>query len=128
MAQDTKLTKQAQAEAQEIHDRPAIAPAVDIFENEAGYVFIADLPGVCEDDIKIDLHKGELSLQATRNADTVGEAIAAEFEPVDYRRTFKIPDVIDATKIEAELKHGVLTLRLPKSDGVRPRTIEVRAG
>jgi len=128
MSQDTKLTKNEKPVAQEIQEAPAVAPAVDIFESEAEYLVVADLPGASENDVKIDVDDGELRLEASRRLEHRGHALSWEFDPNDYRRIFRIPEAVDTGKITAELKRGVLTLHLPKSDEVRPRSITVKAG
>jgi HSP20 family molecular chaperone IbpA len=128
MSHDTKLTKNENPVAQEIQETPAIAPAVDIFESEAEYLVVADLPGASENDVKVDLDDGELTLQASRRLEHKGHALSWEFDPHDFRRTFRIPEAVDTAKITADLKQGVLTLHLPKSEEVRPRTISVKAG
>lgn len=128
MSIDTELSKRDDDAVQEIQQKPAVSPAVDIFENEDEYLVIADLPGATENDIKIDLHRGELSLQASRHIEEVGDTLSWEFEPAGFRRAFRVPDIIDAAAIKAEFKAGVLWLHLPKSAEVKPRSIEVRAG
>lgn len=128
MSDNTKLTRNEKSVAQEIQERPAVAPAVDIFESEGEYLVIADLPGATEGDVKIDVDDGELRLQATRHLEHKGHALSWEFNPHDFRRTFKIPEAVDTGKITAQLKRGVLTLHLPKSEEVRPRSISVKAG
>lgn len=105
--------------AQELADRPAIAPAVDIHEGESEYLLLADVPGVTAGSVSIRYDRGELTLQATRKLDGESE--------VDYRRSFRVPDVIDASRIEAQLDHGVLVLKLPKAEEVRPRKIEIKS-
>ena len=125
MSENSKLIHGQSPAAQDIHERPSVAPSVDIYENEAEYLVVADLPGVAEPDVKIDLQRGELTLYATRRIEEQGNSLSWELDPVDFRRVFKLPDVIDESKIRAELEHGVLSVHLPKSDDVRPRTITV---
>jgi HSP20 family molecular chaperone IbpA len=103
--------------AQELADRPVLTPAVDIHENEHEYLLVADVPGVSAGSVSIRYDRGELNLQATRKLDDT---------EVDYRRSFRVPDVIDPAKIEAKLDHGVLTVHLRKAEDVKPRKIEVK--
>jgi HSP20 family protein len=100
-------------------ERRAFAPAVDVFENTDELVVFADLPGVETEDLTVDLEKNQLSFRGKRTKN--GQAF-------DYARTFVVPTGIDAEKISAELKNGVLTLHLPKSAAHKPRAIEVKAG
>lgn len=90
---------------------------------------IADLPGVTTDLLSIHLDKGELSLEAKREVNAQPSSTArAEYTDCDFRRRFVVPTGIDAAKISAQLKNGVLELHLPKSDALKPREITVRAG
>lgn len=104
------------AEPETMSSQPSIAPAVDIYENDAGYLVLADLPGVAVDGIDIRYEEGELSLVGRRDESAR-----------DYRRVFRIPEDVDAEGIDAALDNGVLELRLPKTKSVQPRKIAVRA-
>ncbi len=103
-------------ESETMSSQPSIAPAVDIYENDGGYLVLADLPGVGIEGVDIRYEEGELSLIGRRDA-----------ARRDFRRVFKIPEDVDAEAIGAELDNGVLELRLPKAKSVQPRKIEVRA-
>ncbi len=104
------------AEPETMSSQPSIAPAVDIYENDVGYLVLADLPGVGIEGVDIRYEEGELSLVGRRDEGSR-----------DYRRVFKIPEDVDAEAIDAALDNGVLELRLPKAKSVQPRKIEVRA-
>ncbi len=93
--------------------RRTLVPAVDIFENDAELLFLADVPGVRKDQLQLRLEHGELSLEA----------------PADgyvYRRAFTVPHSIDANRVSAELQHGVLRVTLPKAEAMRTRTIPIK--
>jgi HSP20 family molecular chaperone IbpA len=90
-------------------------PSVDIYENADEFLVLADVPGARPDEVAVQLENDQLSVQA-RGAD-----------PRDYARTFVVPRGIDASRITAEMKQGVLHLHLPKSDALKPRKIQVRA-
>jgi HSP20 family molecular chaperone IbpA len=107
----------AQQGAQELADRPVLTPAVDIHENEHEYLLVADVPGVSAGSVTIRYDRGELVMQAMRKLDDM---------EVDYRRSFRVPDVIDPSKIEAKLDHGVLTVHLAKAEDVKPRKIQIK--
>lgn len=113
------------------NDQPAalaVHPRVDVFENEAEYLVIADVPGVNKDAIDVRFEDGELRLEAKRAHGAVtGQPLAAEYRVADYRRAFAMPDGVDAEKIQAELANGVLKVHLPKSAAKRPRRIDIRA-
>lgn len=106
--------------------RPGYTPAVDIFEDGHEYRIVADLPGVRKDDLNLQLEKNELLIEAQMAEDAPnGDVTAAEFVPGAFARTFRVPPTVNAEGIRAELRHGVLTVRLPKHDAVKPRAIPV---
>jgi HSP20 family molecular chaperone IbpA len=109
--------------------RPSVAPLCDVYENNEELLVVADVPGVTADALNINLDKGELSIFARRDVSPKdGTFLGVEYRDCDYRRRFAVPSGIDAAKISAELKDGVLWLHLPKSEAQKPRQIAVRAG
>jgi HSP20 family molecular chaperone IbpA len=108
-------------------ERPSVRPRVDVFENDAEYLVVADLPGVAKDAVEVQFEDGELHLAARREATAGGTMLAEEYRTADFRRAFTMPEGVDAEKIAAELTNGVLRIHLPKSAAKRPRRIEVRA-
>jgi HSP20 family protein len=124
MNTNTAISKRAE----QVEARPTITPRVDIVENDAEMLLLADLPGVTEQGLTVHLDDGELSISGRWSEEPAGAVLAREFQATDYARSFILPAGIDATRISAELKAGVLRLHLPKSDAVRPRRIEVKAG
>jgi HSP20 family protein len=104
-------------------------PRVDILENEDELLLFADLPGVKEGDVDIRFENGELTLHARRaSAPIPAEAWRWESPAGDSFRSFRITERVNAAKIWAELKNGVLTLHLPKVEAAKPRKIAVKAG
>lgn len=109
-------------------DRPVVAPRVDIWESEADILLCADLPGVKEDAVKLNLDRGELSVEAETTLEkNPGEPLAVEFGDVVYRRAFLVPKDIDAASITADLHDGVLKVRLPKHPAAQSRRIPVQS-
>lgn len=109
-------------------ERPVFAPRVDIYESEADVLLTADLPGVPDAGVKLQVERDELVLEASAQLpDITGDAVAQEFGNVDYRRVFLLPKGIDVDGIHAKLEHGVLQVRLPKTAQAQPKRIEVRA-
>lgn len=104
-----------------------IRPVVDIFETDEGLSLMADLPGVAKEDLHIDIEQGLLTIQAKGKSYIKGEPIQREFLPGNFYRQFQLSDIFDAEKIRAEMKNGVLTLNLPKSEAAKPRHIEITA-
>lgn len=113
------------AEAEPIQGR-TVAPRVDIFETDRELIMYADLPGVSPENVDLRYNDGELVLQGKVVADSVGQSLASEFEPADFYRSFRVHESIDASKIGAELKNGVLTVHLPKEEKHQPRQVTVR--
>jgi HSP20 family protein len=114
---------------EEVNERETIAPLVDVYENDQEILLIADLPGVKKEDLRIDLDKDRLTIEARRsNGAAEGVELGAEYRPSDFRRSFLVPRGIDREKVDAELRAGVLRLSLPRADALKPRTIQVRAG
>jgi HSP20 family molecular chaperone IbpA len=112
----------------EVGDRPVLAPAVDIFESPEEYRLVADLPGVRQEDVDIGLERGELTLFAKRDLGrTTGEPLALGRREGDFRRVFRIPNEVEPGSVEASFENGVLQVRLPKSERVKPRRISIKA-
>jgi HSP20 family protein len=112
---------------------PTIAPLVDVFENADELLLWADVPGATRESVDVHIEKGQLTLSARRAAPeperTKKETpVSLEHRTYDYLRVFAVPSGIDASKIEAELVGGVLRVRLPKSEALKPRRIDVKAG
>jgi len=101
-------------------------PPVDIYETEEDLVVITDLPGVSQKDLQVNVDRNILTIQAHPSHKIYSQTMDREFQFVNFFRQFSLSDRIDQSKIRAELKHGVLTLRLPKAEEVKPRSISVQ--
>lgn len=102
-----------------------IAPPVDIYEVADGLVVTADVPGVTQDQLEVRVDNHILTIRGQASASTVTESAYREYELVNYFRQFELNDKVDEGKITADLKHGVLTLNLPKMEEAKPRKIAV---
>jgi HSP20 family protein len=103
-----------------------VAPGVDIFETNEGYVLEAEMPGVNKEGLEITLDGTEITITGHRAPlSPAGQTLFRERRPVDYRRTFELDPVIDTGKISARMNQGVLTLTLPKSARAKPQKITV---
>jgi HSP20 family protein len=107
---------------------PALLPPVDIFEDGAGITVLADLPGVGREDLTIGVDGRQLTIEAPLK---LGEAstlstLYAEVRANHFRRSFELSADLDTAKIDAGLRDGVLTLRIPKLEQAKPRRIDVR--
>jgi len=104
-----------------------VSPDVDIYETDNELVLIADVPGVAQEGVELELEDGVLQITARRASGFPAEPIYAEFRPVSYYRAFSLPEEVDASRIDAGLREGVLTVTLPKSPKAKPRKIEVKS-
>ena len=102
-----------------------VTPAVAIFEDADGYTIEAELPGVGKDDVHVTVENGELTFTGTKRNRPAGTRIYGELAHADYRRVFDLDPAVDTAKITARMDQGVLTLRLPKAQEKKPRTISV---
>jgi HSP20 family protein len=128
MANQTDLVNRSNGRMEAVQQREAIAPAVDVYENADELLLLVDVPGATNDGMEVQLDKGQLTILAKRREDAPGSLLAAEYRACDYSRVFSVPQGIDPAKIDAQLSGGVLLLRLPKADSVKPRRIEVKQG
>jgi HSP20 family protein len=105
-------------------------PEVDIFETDMAITLLADIPGVKPEKLNIDLRDNILTItgDVDRLESADEEFLALEFETGRYYRQFTLSEVIDQTKIDANLNLGVLRLSLPKVAKVAPRKIAITAG
>jgi HSP20 family protein len=111
-------------------DMPVVVPPVDVFENESGITLLADLPGVSRDRLGVRVDGDSLLIEAT--AVTLGpqdmQLVYGEAQYPSYRRQFTLSRELDASRIDASLKDGVLKLTIPKLEEAKPRRIEVQVG
>lgn len=110
-------------------DERALLPLVDVVEDATGITLYADLPGVSRERLNLRVEgdtlaiEGELSLPVPQDM----QAGHAEVQAPRYRRSFTLSKELDAGKIAAELRLGVLRVRIPKAEHAQPRRIEVAA-
>ncbi|MCU1383740.1 MAG: Small heat shock protein [Acidobacteria bacterium] len=95
-------------------------PAVDVVEDTDKIELYADLPGVKQEDLDIQVEKDVLTIRGERKLARPGERVAGAFS-----RAFTLPKHVDVEKIAASLRDGVLTLTLPKRPEAQPRQIKV---
>ena len=109
-------------------DSQAMTPRVDVLEDDSGITLVADMPGVSKESLEIKVENDALSIEGTISAATPQalEATYAEVRVPSYRRSFTLSRELDAGHIEAQLKDGVLKLRIPKHEQARPQRISVK--
>ena len=103
------------------------APRVDIVETDGALFLYADLPGALPYDIDLNFEHGELTLRGkVKPRETSGRQVFSEYDVGDFQRVFQLHESIDASKIDAEFKNGVLTVRLPKQEAAQPKRLPIR--
>jgi len=104
-----------------------VLPAVDVFEDETGITLLADMPGVPKDRLELKVEGDALLIEGSVQPFTPEglEAVYAEVRIPRYRRSFSLSRELDTARIEANLKDGVLKLRIPKQAHAQPRRIAV---
>ena len=109
---------------------PAGFPALNAWEEEGNFYVEAELPGLALEDLEISLSEADtLSIKGQRKAPERegGTWHRRERAFGSFERTVKLPAAVDAERVEASLKLGVLTVKLPKAPELQPRKIEVKA-
>lgn len=129
-AQGTATGSQAQASAGRQLERPSVGvirPPVDVIEDPQGITLIADLPGVSKDKLNLRLEAHSLTIEGALTLDVPQdmESRYAEVRHQHYERTFALSRELDGEKATAELAHGVLRVRIPKTAQAAPRKIQV---
>lgn len=110
---------------------PDWQPSVDISETNEEFAITAELPEVKKEDIKVTVENGVLTLRGERKQEK--EEKGKKFHRVErsygsFMRSFSLPDDVDPSKIKADVKDGILQIRLQKAPQQRPKAIEVKVG
>lgn len=132
MAAETSIEKrEAQTiQPERIESGRTYVPRVDIIEQDDELLLLADMPGVRPDDVDIRYERGELTIHGRvqpRQGPAQVNYLICEYGVGDFWRVFGVGEGLDSNRIEAELKDGVLTVHLPKTQAMRPRKIAVKA-
>lgn len=107
--------------------QPTFSPRFDIWEGDEELVLYGDLPGVDADNLEISFENRQLSVHGKIRRSQQREcSLYEEYQVGDFHRRFSIGETIDAAAISAELRDGVLILRLPKAEEAKPRRIKVK--
>jgi len=107
------------------------APAVDIVEDDKEYVIKADLPEVNKKEVHVTFENGMLTISGERKFENEENDDKKKYHRVErsygsYTRSFRLPETVDAEKVDAKFKDGVLSVHLPKKEDVKPKHIEVK--
>lgn len=128
---DTREVAARQADALQREARRieyVLRPAADIFEDKDGVTVQMDVPGASKDGLELQVDGDRLDVEAELKVDVPEgmQALYADVRTTRYARSFSLGAELESDRIEASLRDGVLTLRIPKRAEVRPRRIEVR--
>jgi HSP20 family protein len=106
------------------------SPALDLYQNNDSVVAIVELPGMRKEDIEISLHDGMLTISGERTSEVSEGEKAERTERFSgkFRRSITLPARVDAGKVSATYKDGILTVTLPKAEEAKPKRIQIRAG
>jgi HSP20 family protein len=110
--------------------RPFLRPAMDVVENEDNITVRVDLPGLTSDDVHVEMEDNVLTIRGE-----IGDTIEKEGERYHYRerysgsfqRSLRLPNTIDANKVDASFDNGVLNIVLPKLPQAQPKKIDIKA-
>lgn len=102
-------------------------PALDLYQNDDNVIAVVELPGMRKEDIDISLHDGMLTIAGERQSESGDGEKAERTERFSgkFRRSVSLPTRVDAGKVSATYKDGVLTVTLPKSEEAKPKKVEV---
>ncbi|HEY4691320.1 MAG TPA: Hsp20/alpha crystallin family protein [Anaerolineae bacterium] len=105
---------------------------IDVYEDGEGYTLVAIAPGVKADELSIETEGNAIKLSGefiapAASADQDVQTLRNEIGYGKFSRSFELPEDIEADKIEAKLENGVLIVRVPKAEAVKPRSIKVQA-
>lgn len=105
-----------------------VTPFADIYETPDAYVLMVDLPGATKDSISLSIEKGVLSVKAVVASFHKENAtmLFRELHPTTFHRVFNLGEGIDLTSVDAHYEHGVLTVKLYKTEQVRPKEIQIK--
>lgn len=103
-------------------------PRTNLDDTGDNLVLVAEVPGVCKEDLQVKIQGNYLQIGGTRKPDNPeGYKIhRTERESASFSRSFTLPYEVDAAKVEATLKDGLLKMTLPKSESAKPRQIVIR--
>ena len=108
------------------HPDHYVSPPVDIYETADGFALVADLPGVPQDNLAVSVTHNVLTIKGHAPQRLPGKARYQEFQLASVFRQLKLNNALDTEQIDAELKHGVLRLSIPKAKAAVARQIDIK--
>ncbi|MEN6637320.1 MAG: Hsp20/alpha crystallin family protein [Clostridiaceae bacterium] len=122
---ESRMPATAESSVATREEERTVRPAVDIFEVSDGLGVVVDMPGVKKEDVDIRVENDILTITGKAHSELPGDSLYTEYGLGSYFRQFQLSEHVDQENIRAEMKHGVLTLRLPKAEKAKPRKISV---
>jgi HSP20 family protein len=110
-----------------LFDRP-ISPAIDVIENPENYKVICELPGIDLEDIDVSITSNVLTIKGEKKEDKEekkGRYYRKESCAGGFQRTLSLPGSVEADKVKAEFKNGIMSITLPKKEEAKPKQITV---
>jgi len=106
------------------------SPALDLYQNSDNVVAVIELPGMRKEDIEISLHDGTLAISGERKSEPSNGEKAERTERYvgKFRRSITLPTRVNANKVSATYRDGILTVTLPKVEEAKPKQIQVTVG
>src|SRR6266705_220738 len=107
------------------------SPALDLYQSNDNVIAVVELPGMRKEDIEISLHDGTLTISGERKRESSSNGDKAERTERyigTFRRSIALPTRVDANKVSATYRDGILTVTLPKAEEAKPKQIQVNAG
>jgi HSP20 family protein len=103
------------------------SPALDLYQNNDNVIARVELPGMRKEDIEISLHDGMLTIKGERKSETPegDKAERTERYVGKFRRSISVPTLVNANKVTANYRDGILTITLPKAEEAKPKQIKV---
>jgi HSP20 family protein len=103
------------------------SPALDLYQNNDNVIARVELPGMRKEDIEISLHDGMLTINGERKSETPegDKAERTERYVGKFRRSISVPTLVNANKVTANYRDGILTITLPKAEEAKPKQIKV---
>lgn len=125
-----KSEAKSSAQTERTRERMVFIPRTDIYERSDALVLAADMPGVDENSVDINVERRVLTITGRVAPERVEDhqLTYTEYDSGDFERSFTLTEEVDVNKIEATVKNGLLHLVLPKSEAAQPKKIAVKAG
>jgi HSP20 family protein len=119
LVRENRNTKQQRSEQ-------FVTPVSSVIEDGDAYILSAEMPGVNKEGLEISIENNELTITGRRSLPEIeGTLVHRESRTENFRRAFELDPGIDTAKISARIDQGILTLRLPKAEKLKPRKITV---